>query len=377
MTGTSIDAIDVAAVHVVGRGLAARATLVGHASASFDELSARLRSAHRQDPLTAGAFAALARDLALAHLPPLRELARLHGTPDLIALHGQTLFHQPPLSLQLINASVVAQDLGCAVVSNLRAADLAAGGQGAPITPLADWMLFRSMRAWRIVVNLGGFSNATVVPPQPLPSPARTTSPSDVRTAWIALVRGCDLCLCNQLLDHLARTRASIPFDLDGARAISGRIHRAPLDALHTLLDSQRRSGRSLGTADEILSCAAATVADLSPADALATATDAIAKTISYAICEHLADKEPTARVKVLVAGGGAKNHALLASLRRHTALPVHTTDLYGVPCDVRESVEMALLGCLALDGGSITLAAVTGRTTPRLIDGEFVHAVL
>ncbi|MDA0215221.1 MAG: hypothetical protein O2875_07640, partial [Planctomycetota bacterium] len=76
MTGTSIDGIDIAAVRISGRGLKARATLLGQTSAQLGELTARLRAAQRQEPLTAGAFTALARDLAIAHLPPLRELAR-------------------------------------------------------------------------------------------------------------------------------------------------------------------------------------------------------------------------------------------------------------------------------------------------------------
>ncbi|MSR68832.1 MAG: hypothetical protein EXS17_00575 [Phycisphaerales bacterium] len=370
MTGTSIDAIDTAAVRISGRGLAARATLVGQATAALGDLTPRLRSAHRQDALTAGAFAALARDLALAHLAPLRELARVHGTPHLVVLHGQTLFHQPPLSLQLINASVVAHDLGCAVVSNLRAVDLAAGGQGAPITPLADWMLFRSKRTWRVIVNLGGFSNATVLPPQPV-----ATSPQDSRAAWLAAVRGFDLCLCNQLLDHLARTRGAMPFDRDGNLARSGRSVPGPLQALHEILDAQRRAGRSLGTADEILALAAATLASLSPADALATAVEAIATTIAAAIHQHLAAKEPRAQAQVLVAGGGAKNLALVAALARCAALPVITTDQHDCPSDARESVAMALLGAVAHDGASITLAGVTGRTQLRVIDGEFLLA--
>ncbi len=371
MTGTSIDAIDTAAVCITGRGLSARATLRGVASASFGELAARLRSAHRQDPMTAREFALLSRDLALAHIAPLQELARLHGPPDLVALHGQTLFHQPPLSLQLINAPVVAHALNCAVVHNLRAADLAAGGQGAPITPLADWMLFRSTRAWRVIVNLGGFSNATVLPSKP-----RASSPRESRAAWIASVRGFDLCLCNQLLDHLARTRAGMPFDCDGALALTGRPQSAPLHTLSTLLDAQRRCGRSLGTADEMLAQAAESLASLSPADALATAVEAIARTIAAAIHEQLAANDPATKAEVLVAGGGAKNKALVVALSRSAGLPVLPTDAAGCPSDARECVAMALLGALAVDGESITLAQVTMRGAMRVVDGEFVRPI-
>jgi len=394
MTGTSIDGIDIAAVRVAGRGVRMRATLVAQAHAPLGELAQRLRAAQRQEPLTAGAFTALARDLAIAHLPPLRELARAHGDPDLVVLHGQTLFHQPPLSLQLIDTSVVAQDLGCDVVSNLRAADLAAGGQGAPITPLCDWMLFRARKGWRVIVNLGGFSNATIIPPEPSfdsPSNSPSNSPSDspstppsptpsatLRTQWIATVRGFDLCLCNQLLDHLARTRLNIPFDQDGRHAAAGRVVASGSDPVQALLDQQRRSGRSLGTVDEIVTQCANHLLALTPDDALASATNAIAQTIARAILETLsangdARTAPRGRqLKVLVAGGGVKNAALMAALRRFIPGSVETTDASGVPADARETMAMALLGALADDGDSITLPAVTGRKLIRTRDGSF-----
>lgn len=381
MTGTSIDGIDIAAVQVSGRGLRARAELVGQASAPMGELTTRLRAAQRQEPLTAGAFTALARDLALGHLPPLRELARLHGAPWLVVLHGQTLFHQPPLSLQLIDASVVAQDLGCPVVSNLRAADLAAGGQGAPITPLSDWMMFRAKKSWRAIVNLGGFSNATILPPAPTIAAEHAASHSNTRSQidelqslWIDGVRGFDLCLCNQLLDHISRTMLGTPFDSDGRLTHAGHPIESSLGPVHELLEQQRLAKRSLGTNDEIVSRATGHLAGLSPQDALASAAEAIARTIARAISQALPDTCIANRMKVLVAGGGVRNAGLMAALRRTINATVQTTDEYGVPGDARETMAMALLGVLATDGVPITLPAVTGRQAIRATDGSFLR---
>lgn len=364
MTGTSIDGIDTAAVSVRGRGLRARVTLCGQAHAPLGALTERLRSAQRQFPLTAGEFVALARDLAIAHIAPLRQLAETHGAPDLIALHGQTLFHQPPDSLQLIDASVVAHAFGCSVISNLRAVDLAAGGQGAPITPLSDWMSFRAKKSWRVVINLGGFCNATVIPPEPIE-----------RSDWIGSVRGFDLCLCNQLLDHLARTRANAPFDADGRIAAAGKVHAAPLTALRAHLDQQRRAGRSLGTADEILAAGSSALADLNPSDALATATRGICETIAAGILEPCPAFASGASVKVLVAGGGAKNPCLMHELSRAFGKRVHTTDSVGIPAEARETIAMAVLGTLAADGVSITLPAVTHRGATQVLDGCLLRA--
>ena len=369
MTGTSIDGIDTAAIRVCGRGLRMRFTLLGQSTAPLGDLTVRLRSAHRQEPLTAGAFTALARDLAIAHLSPLRTLADAHGEPDLIALHGQTLFHQPPLSLQLIDASIVAHAFGCAVMSNLRGCDLAAGGQGAPITPLSDWMTFRARRSWRVVVNLGGFSNATIIPPAPECADSKQKDAS-----WLNLVRGFDLCLCNQLLDHIARTKAGIPFDEDGRLAAVGHVRAPLLIALRTLLDRQRQAGRSLGTADEIIAAAASTVADSTAADALATASRAISETIAAGIRHGLAAKRSNEKMQVLIAGGGARNHALLRELALAVGSPIHPTSDFGVPIEARETMAMAILGTLAADGVAITLPAVTGRGDTRVADGALVR---
>src|SRR6185436_14618647 len=115
---------------------------------------------------------------------------------DLIAAHGQTVFHAPPLSWQMLNPWPLVRDLQTSVVFDLRGADLAHGGQGAPITPLADWVLFRSNSRTRAVVNLGGFCNLTLLPP-----------------GRPDMVRGFDVCACNQLLDHIARGILQRPFD--------------------------------------------------------------------------------------------------------------------------------------------------------------------
>lgn len=371
MTGTSIDGVDVAAVEVRGRALNLRAKLLATASESLGELAPRLRAAQRQAPLTSGEFATLARDLALAHIDPIRELIARCGAPDLISLHGQTLFHAPPVSLQLIDASVVAHAFACTVVSNLRSVDLAAGGQGAPITPLADWMLFRSPTRWRVVVNLGGFANGTIVGPKP----DGTNSPAAMREAWISTVRGFDICLCNQILDHICATRLGIAWDDGGRHALAGKVSSSELSELFSLLETQRLSNRSMGTRDEIVALGAQLLCRLEPDDALATAVRAIARSVAAAISQGLGESRALAPNEVLLAGGGARNAALVGELKRALPCRVSFTDKFAIPIDARESVAMAVLGCAALDGAQITLPSVTQRGQTRLVDGSFVHA--
>src|SRR6185503_11214172 len=117
------------------------------------------------------------------------------------------------------------------------AADLAAGGQGAPITPLADFILFRSERERRAILNLGGFANYTVLP-------ASNGGPAE---RYVAQIIGGDVCACNQLLDTVARELFSRPFDEAGGRAATGVVRPALFDGLQSILNAQASAGRSLG----------------------------------------------------------------------------------------------------------------------------------
>ena len=165
MTGTSIDGVDAAAVVVDGHGLGMRVKVIGHDFAPLGDLAVALRALASGERMAASEVAQMALELGtrLADAAGMLAMRLGRGAPALIAAHGQTVFHDPPRSWQLINAAPIAK-LGCPVVFDLRAADLAAGGQGAPITPLADFVFFRDESRGVAVVNLGGFCNVTVIP---------------------------------------------------------------------------------------------------------------------------------------------------------------------------------------------------------------------
>ena len=173
MTGTSLDALDAALVSVAGHGLEMKATFLRGRTFPLGPLARRLRALAEQEPRRAGEIAVLARDFALFHLDALRRLCcekpRGFRRPDLVCIHGQTVFHAPPVSWQLLNPAPIAYGLKTPVVYDLRAADLACGGQGAPLTPLADWVLYGSVAEPRVIVTLGGFCNLTRLPALSLP----------------------------------------------------------------------------------------------------------------------------------------------------------------------------------------------------------------
>ncbi len=364
MTGTSIDAVDCALVEITGAGLAMNAQLLGFTSRPLGDLAPATRMLADQRPMTAGQIAALERDLALLHVEALRELLGTRAV-DLIALHGQTVYHKPPVTWQLANPAVIAQALNTPVLSDLRSADVAAGGQGAPITPLADWILLRSPQEERVVCNLGGFCNLTFLP--------RDDGAADP-TSTLAHIRGMDVCPCNHLLDRLAHALFQTPFDEDGRRAMTGTVHAAAtsdLVARLLALVGDGRERRSLGTGDELHAWLSAWKSQVRPEDLAASACSAIATMIAR---EQQGERDAApARPQLLLAGGGARNQALVRAI--HAAWPgeVSTTDDAGLPAQAREAAAMAVLGALCQDRIPITLPQVTGVASAPLA-GAWVY---
>jgi anhydro-N-acetylmuramic acid kinase len=384
MTGTSLDGLDASLVEIEGEGLAMRARVVRSLSRGLGEVGPRLRAIAEQKPVTAGEIASVSRDFALLHASAIREL--LAGErADLVCVHGQTVFHKPPLSWQLMQPAPIAHAVGCPVVYDLRQADLAAGGQGAPITPIADWVLFSDLPGFNAVANLGGYCNITLVTPGGLANtdargrdvcedpdliasivaapPPRSDRNLERETSW---VRAFDVCACNQLLDEIARRLMNQPYDTDGQRALSGSVSPKALDDLLRVLTAQAESGRSLGTGDEVGSWITRYGAQFSPDDLAATACRAIGLAISY-VMEGPGDR-------LLIAGGGVKNAALVEGIRAcGPATRVEPTDNHGVPAAYREAICFAILGALCQDRVPITLAQVTGAKRAAL-SGAWVY---
>ena len=359
MTGTSLDGIDCALIEATGTGLEMKPRFVRGVSGSLGELAPRLRALAEQQPMSAGDIARLSRDFALMHARAIKGLLGESETCDLISVHGQTVFHAPPASWQLFNPAVLAHETGIDVVCDLRAADLAAGGQGAPITPLADWVWLRSATERRVILNLGGFANATLLP--------RDEGPES-----IALIRGMDICACNHILDGVARVALGKPYDEDGKAAAAGTVNAEARDELLAVLSRQASGGRSLGTGDEAIGedgwidrlCNR-----IDPNDLAATTCAALGGTIGRSLAASAAPSHG-AISRVLVAGGGAKNQVLMREISAglavaNPAVRIEPTDSHGLPGAFREAAEMAVLGALCQDRVPITLPAVTGVSTP------------
>lgn len=370
MTGTSLDGIDCALIEVDGHGLAMKPRFIRGTSGSLGDLAPRLRALAEQKPMTAGEIAALSREFALLHARAVNALLEGdRGGCDLIAIHGQTVFHSPPVSWQLFNPAVLAHETGIDVVCDLRAADLAAGGQGAPITPLADWIWFRSPTERRVILNLGGFANATILP--------RDAGPGSV-----ADIRGMDICACNHVLDGVARIALGKPYDEGGAAAAAGTINPLGRDELLSVLSRQASGGRSLGTGDEVLGAGGwldRHGAALADTDLCASACAAVGGVIGRELAAS-ATSPSGAISRVLVAGGGSANKTLMRHISASLAqvspsVRVESTDAHALPGAFREAAEMAVLGALCADGVPITLPGVTHLPAAAPLSGVWAFA--
>lgn len=350
MSGTSVDGLDLALVRARGTGLALEAELVDARSVPLGDLGPELFAVARGAARTALEFAALARRFGELHAAAASALAS-GRLLELVAVHGQTVAHAPPDSWQLVNPWPIARVLSAPVVFDLRGGDLAAGGEGAPITPIADLVLFGSPAHSRAIVNLGGFANATLLP--------RVAD----RAAALPLVRGADVVPCNHWLDGLARALLGRPFDADGAEAARGTPRPEVVARFAGELERIRARARSMGSHEEQPPLADL-VSGASASDALASAVEAVASALATSVAGH---------DEVLLAGGSVRNRALVRAIERASDACVATTAHAGLDPQWREAVAMAVLGLLSKDGVPITLPQVTGALSAP-VAGAWCH---
>lgn len=330
MSGTSLDGLDAALLD--GEGGFIR----GH-SVPLGEVGEVLRAFGGGQPMGVREIALACHDFSLLHVELIRELLG-SDSADLVAIHGQTVYHRPPVSWQLLQPAPIAAALGIPVVYDLRQADLAAGGQGAPLTPLADAWFLRSVVGSWAVVNLGGFVNVTLGPS----------------------LEGFDVCPCNLWLDALARREFGVEFDAAGALAASGSVHAGDLEML---LGGRRTVvAKSLGTGDDSLPALASC-----RADALRTAIEAIATLIADAVGPAK---------QVFLAGGGAENATLVERITDLVIGTVRSYDEIGVPARYREAAAWAWLGRLAHLRSATTLPNVTGAAKTT-VGGSWIYPSL
>lgn len=331
MCGTSADAIDAALVQWPAESQSE--LIATHSTPLPENLKARLLALNNMPSISLADYCQLDTDIALLHSAAVAELLSSSETAaqqvSAIGFHGQTVFHHPapPVcsSLQIGNAQLLAEKTSISVIADVRRADIALGGQGAPLAPALHQALFRHEAEDRAVVNIGGISNLSLLP-------ADTQAP----------VIGYDTGPGNCLLDEWASEQLGLPFDRDGALALSGQADTALVSRWlatpyfrHLPPKSTGRDVFNLNWLTKHLPEAA-----LSAADVQASLTLLTASSIALGIESHL---PMTSRL--LVCGGGAHNTALMSTLQlRLPQIDVLSTEQYGFNPDWVEAILMAWL---------------------------------
>ncbi len=345
LSGTSADGVDVAIVDIDGAAL--RTVTHGVVPYASDVREAIF-----------GASNAVTHTAELARLnvllgdifaEALVEVCRAHGIPiasiELIGSHGQTVYHQGDpapfhgrmvaATLQIGEAAVLRERTGIPVVSDFRSADVAAGGQGAPLVPFLDFRLFRSETEGRAALNIGGIANVTI-----LPAGARL---DDV----VAFDTGPG----NMVMDALVP-----PFDRDGARARGSTVNEALLDRLRSDPFYHRPPPKSAGREQYGAEFVRDTGIDIS------TACELTARTIAMGVRRFDGIGE------MIVSGGGAHNGYLLERLRALVPARIVTSEEYGVDIDAKEAVLFALLAYERWCGRPANVPSATGARRAVLL---------
>lgn len=335
MSGTSADGIDVAVVRI-GPGWRWKLEAVRHVAYGARERATILAAANGQARTQALAelHAALGRRIGQA----VCATGAAAGL-DAIASHGQTVFHQGrKATLQLGDAAAIAARTGAAVISDFRAADIAQGGEGAPLVPWADGKLFAHARRARVILNLGGIANLTFLPAGGEPEG----------------IRGFDTGPGNMALDAFMQqlSNGRQLFDKNGVYTAHGRIDRKLLQELLAHPYFRRRPPKSCGREQFGAGFVARLRGD--PHNVMAT----LVALTAHSIAANL----PQTPIEVIAAGGGTRNRVLMAALAE--AAPQaqwRRPEEFGVPSQFREAMAFALLGAAHLRGVPANLPAVTG----------------
>jgi len=361
MSGTSADGVDVALVAIRGRGWQRKIELRAFSSFPFTARErARILAACDAQAIAVAELSrlnfwlgerfadAVARACRRARLP----LAQL----DLIASHGQTIYHQGVSArylgrrnantLQLGEIACIAERTGVTTVGDFRVGDVAAGGQGAPLVPMLDYLLLRHRTESRAVLNLGGIANVTLIP--------AGAAPEDVRAF--------DTGPGNMVMDALVGrfSGGTLRYDRDGRLAAAGQVLEPVVRAL--LRDPfYRRSGpKSVGReqygGEFVARLQTACGAKARPEDVIATATALTARSIAGALIRARTDWQ------VIASGGGVHNRTLLRMLAEAASgCRLASSETYGIPPDAKEAVAFAVLGHATLLGEPGNLPSVTG----------------
>jgi len=348
MSGTSADGIDVALAKITASAGKPKIKLLAHHAVSYSPVLRRAVLAAMDAKQTSTAeLARLNWRLGMAYAEAVRAAVEKHSVKlDLVGCHGQTVYHQAKAApyvgravactWQLGEPALIAAELCVPVVSNFRPADMATGGQGAPLVPLLDYVLFADPKRMRVLQNIGGIGNLTAIP--------GGGTASDL----IAFDTGPGNMVIDALMERLFQKK----YDRDGRVAARGQVLDGVVKPILRESYFSRRPPKSAGreqfgaafAADFMRACEKA---GGGPSDAVATATELTVESIAVAYERFVRLLNNGKPVDYIVSGGGARNTTLMKMLRDRLdpmGCRVAVSDAMGVPSQAKEAVAFALL---------------------------------
>jgi anhydro-N-acetylmuramic acid kinase len=377
MSGTSADGIDVALVRITPTAPSPKLKLIAHHAVEYPAaLRQAVLAAMDAPQISTAALARLNWRLGIAYAEAVCDSLKKYPVKlDLIGCHGQTIYHQAkPASYiarqiactwQIGEPAVIAHEIGVPVVSNFRPADMAAGGQGAPLVPLLDFVLFAHQKRARILQNIGGIGNLTVIPPAARPENliAFDTGPG------------------NMVIDALTSRLFAKKYDRDGRIAARGRIIESILKPILRRPCFKKAPPKSAGreqfgasfNSDFLRACKKA---GGNPEDTIATATALTAESIALAFDRFVHPLIRNTAADFIVSGGGSRNRTLMAMLRERLeprGCKIMTSDAAGVPAQAKEAVAFALLAWQTWHELPGNIPAATGASRPAIL-GEISY---
>ena len=358
MSGTSADGVDVAVCRITASrvvGGSPKIKLVGYVGFAYPKaVRTAVMRAMKAEAISIAEMSRLNWRLGEVYANAVEKAAKkFQAKLELVACHGQTIYHQAAAApfagrpvratWQTGEASVIAERLRAPVVSDFRPADMAAGGQGAPLVPMLDYAMFRDAKKSRVLVNLGGIANVAAIPAR---------GKSDAVMAF-------DTGPANMVIDWCMEELYKKQFDRKGETARRGRVLQSIVDAelkeKFFALPPPKSCGREqFGEAFALRFMAECRRAGATNEDVIATATALTAQSVLDAYRRfawpHLGQAAPLAKTEIVVAGGGVKNATLMEMLQSGFGpldVRVRTMDEIGVPAQAKEAMAFALLGWL------------------------------
>ena len=368
MSGTSLDGIDVAIVDVSGGGWKKKISVIAHRTVPYSkpvrEAILAVSNTETHVANVSRLHVLLGELYAAAVISVCRKCRIRLGSLQLIGCHGQTIFHEGggamflgrkvASTLQIGDGSLIAERTGIPVVSDFRTRDIAAGGEGAPLVPYVDYLLYRDRRRGRVALNIGGIANITAIP--------AGAKPGDV----LAFDTGPGNMVVDALVSEF--TKGNMKFDRGGRKAASGRLNQPLLKLLLRDAFFRQRPPKPAGREQfgrEFVERLAG--AGLPPKDLITTATALTAAAVAVGIDRFV---RPRMKVDELIAsGGGAHNPQLMAYLAAFLpGVRIRTSEEFGMDVDGKEAIAFAILACETWHKRPSNLPSATGASRPVVL---------